>query len=48
MGHQALTGFDPDECSLNNGVLLYDLDQWRRNNFTKSLLEWTELNSRDG
>jgi len=51
-GHQfnmhdpALESYNEHESSLNNGVLLYDLDAWRQPNanYTEQLLAWTALN----
>ena len=42
----ALLGYNEHESSLNNGVLLYDLDAWRLPdaNYTEQLLAWTALN----
>eukprot|EP01137_Pigoraptor_chileana_P002927 Opistho-2@42431 len=40
-----LAGCNPLQCSLNNGVLVYDMRLWRRSNYTAQLFEWTRLNN---
>ncbi|KAL8281042.1 hypothetical protein RQP46_006721 [Phenoliferia psychrophenolica] len=42
-------GFSHDTCTLNNGVLVYDLGAWRSSSpsFTDQLFHWTRLNSED-
>lgn len=42
-------GFDHDTCTLNNGVLVYDLEMWRSSfpSYSNELFEWTLLNSED-
>ncbi|KEI39460.1 glycosyltransferase family 64 protein [Mixia osmundae IAM 14324] len=45
MRENVLDGFDHDECTLNNGVLLYDLTQWRDGRFAKELFGWTSANA---
>ncbi|KAM0755306.1 nucleotide-diphospho-sugar transferase [Meredithblackwellia eburnea MCA 4105] len=51
MGKDALreAGFDHDTCTLNNGVLVYDLPSWRTSNpsFADQLFHWTKLNNED-
>ena len=46
MKDPALLSYNEYESSLNNGVLLYDLDAWRLPgaNYTEQLLAWTALN----
>ena len=46
MNDPALRHYNEHESSMNNGVLLYDLDAWRRPgaNYTQQLLAWTALN----
>ncbi|ORY69442.1 glycosyl transferase family 64 domain-domain-containing protein [Leucosporidium creatinivorum] len=41
--------FDHDTCTLNNGVLVYDLQAWRTASpsFTDELFEWTRKNTED-
>ncbi|KAM0754820.1 nucleotide-diphospho-sugar transferase [Meredithblackwellia eburnea MCA 4105] len=42
-------GFDHDTCTLNNGVLVYDMKSWRASSpsFSNQLFEWTRLNNLD-
>ncbi|KAM0751235.1 nucleotide-diphospho-sugar transferase [Meredithblackwellia eburnea MCA 4105] len=42
-------GFDHDTCTLNNGVLVYDMKAWRTSSpsFSNQLFEWTRLNNQD-
>ena len=46
MKDPSLQAFSKRESSLNNGVLIYDLDAWRKpgTNYTDQLLAWTALN----
>ena len=39
--------FEPDTCTLNNGVIVYDLDVWRSASpsYTDLLFDWTAANS---
>ena len=34
-----------DECSLNNGVLVYDLKKWREGDYADRLFAWSTRNS---
>lgn len=42
-------GFDHDTCTLNNGVIVYDLAAWRSSerSYTDELFEWSRKNSED-
>eukprot|EP00126_Sphaerothecum_destruens_P010580 Sdes_comp20779_c0_seq2m16845 len=40
-----LAAFDPEECSLNNGVLVYNMPQWAGKDYASQLRRWTALNS---
>jgi len=46
MKEPELNYFNPAECSLNNGVLVYDMVQWRSSNYTEQLFYWTHLNNK--
>ena len=41
--------YDHDTCTLNNGVLVYDLQVWRDAvpSYTDQLFDWTHKNSED-
>ncbi|GAA6004439.1 uncharacterized protein JCM10292_007068 [Rhodotorula paludigena] len=49
MEKEALEGFEHDTCTLNNGVLVYDLKAWREHkpSYTDQLFEWTHHNAVD-
>lgn len=41
-----LKRYNPKTCTFNNGVMLYDLEEWRANGYHKQLVVWTELNAK--
>eukprot|EP01137_Pigoraptor_chileana_P023685 Opistho-2@90398 len=45
MRQPELAQLNPMQCSLNNGVLVYDMNKWRRANYTAQLFRWTRLNN---
>ena len=44
--HIKSLGLDPQECSFNSGVFVFNVDQWRLNNVTDALVHWMSLNTR--
>eukprot|EP01135_Chromosphaera_perkinsii_P005778 Nk52_evm3s361 gene=Nk52_evmTU3s361 len=40
-----LLKYDKHSCSLNNGVLIYNLKEWRKTNYEQELVAWTKANS---
>lgn len=34
-----------DECSFNAGLMVYDLDMYRQEDYASKLLEWVEINN---
>lgn len=51
--HLVQGGYDHDTCTLNNGVLVYDLEMWRQRadseetSYTDELFMWSQRNSAD-